>query len=59
MIKRIVDISEQAYLHLLHQQLLIDKKGKTVAQIPVELGRTSFATSGYRADASGGHHMFS
>lgn len=36
MIKRIVDISEQAYLHLLHQQLLIDKNGKTVAQIPVE-----------------------
>lgn len=36
MIKRIVDISEQAYLHQQHQQLLIDKNGKTVAQIPIE-----------------------
>lgn len=36
MIKRTIDISEQAYLHLKHQQLLIDKQGKTVAQIPIE-----------------------
>lgn len=36
MIKRIVDISEQAYLHIQHRQLLIDKKGETVGQIPVE-----------------------
>ncbi len=36
MIKRTIDISEQAYLHLKHQQLLIDKKGETVAQIPIE-----------------------
>ena len=35
-IKRIVDISEPAYVHMLHHQLLIDKQGKTVAQIPVE-----------------------
>ncbi len=36
MIKRIIDISEPAYLHLKHQQLLIDKKGDTIAQIPIE-----------------------
>lgn len=36
MIKRIIDISEPAYLHQKHQQLLIDKNGKTVAQIPIE-----------------------
>jgi CRISP-associated protein Cas1 len=36
MIKRTLDISEQAYLHLKQKQLLIDKKGETVAQIPVE-----------------------
>lgn len=36
MIKRTIDISEQAYLHLKHRQLLIDKKGETVAQIPIE-----------------------
>ena len=36
MIKRTLDISEPAYLHLLHQQLLIDKQGETIAQIPIE-----------------------
>ncbi len=36
MIKRIVDISEPAYLHQQHQQLMIDKNGKTAAQIPIE-----------------------
>lgn len=36
MIKRIVDISEQAYIHLKHQQLLIDKDQETIAQIPIE-----------------------
>lgn len=36
MIKRTIDISEPAYLHLKHRQLLIDKKGETVAQIPIE-----------------------
>jgi len=36
MIKRIVDISEQAYLHVKHQQLLIDKQGETVGQVPIE-----------------------
>lgn len=36
MIKRIIDISEQAYLHIKHQQLLIDKEGKTLGQIPIE-----------------------
>ncbi len=36
MIKRIIDISEQAYLHLKNQQLLIDKRGETVGQVPIE-----------------------
>lgn len=36
MIKRIIDISDAAYLHLKHQQLLIDKQGETVAQIAIE-----------------------
>jgi CRISPR-associated protein Cas1 len=36
MIKRTIDISEQAYLHLTHSQLNIDKKGVTIATIPVE-----------------------
>ncbi len=36
MIKRIVDISEQAYLHTKHRQLLIDKDGKTAGKVPIE-----------------------
>lgn len=36
MIKRTIDISEPAYLHLKNRQLLIDKKGETVGQIPIE-----------------------
>ncbi len=36
MIKRCIDISEQAYLHLKNKQLLIDKQGETVGQIPIE-----------------------
>ncbi len=36
MIKRIVDISDPAYIHVKHQQLLIDKEGKTAGQIPIE-----------------------
>lgn len=36
MIKRIIDISEAAYLHLKHQQLLIDKQNETVGQITIE-----------------------
>ncbi len=36
MIKRIIDISEQAYVHMKHRQLLIDKEGKTVGKIPIE-----------------------
>lgn len=36
MIKRIIDISDAAYLHVKHQQLLIDKEGVTVAQICIE-----------------------
>ena len=36
MIKRIVDISDQAYIHIQHQQLLIDKEGETVGKIPIE-----------------------
>jgi len=31
MIKRIIDISDGAYLHLKNKQLLIDKQGETVA----------------------------
>ena len=36
MIKRIIDISEPAYLHLKNKQLLIDKNNETVGSIPVE-----------------------
>lgn len=36
MIKRIIDISEQTYLHIKNQQLLIDKNKETVGQIPIE-----------------------
>ena len=36
MIKRIIDISEQSYIHLKHKQLLIDKEKITVGQIPIE-----------------------
>lgn len=36
MIKRIIDVSDGAYLHLKHQQLLIDKQGETVGQIVIE-----------------------
>lgn len=36
MIKRIIDVSEPAYLHLKNQQLLIDKNGTTVGSIPIE-----------------------
>lgn len=36
MIKRIIDISEAAYLHLKHKQLLIDKQNDTVGQITIE-----------------------
>ena len=36
MIKRVIDISDAAYIHLKHQQLLIDKKSKTVAQVVIE-----------------------
>ena len=36
MIKRIVDISEQAYIHIKHQQLVIDKEGGVVGKIPIE-----------------------
>ena len=36
MIKRIIDIGDTAYLHLKHQQLLIDKRGETVGQIAIE-----------------------
>ncbi len=36
MIKRIIDISDAAYLHLKHQQLYIDKQNETVGQIPIE-----------------------
>ena len=36
MIKRIIDISEQAYVHMQHKQLLIERDKKVVASIPVE-----------------------
>lgn len=36
MIKRIIDVSEPAYLHLKNNQLLVDKNAETVATIPVE-----------------------
>lgn len=36
MIKRIIDISEPAYLHVQHQQLLIDKNKTTIGQVPIE-----------------------
>ncbi|KAF3982407.1 MAG: type II CRISPR-associated endonuclease Cas1 [Methylococcales symbiont of Hymedesmia sp. n. MRB-2018] len=36
MIKRIIDISDAAYLHLKNKQLLIDKQGETVGQIIIE-----------------------
>ncbi len=36
MIKRIIDISEEAYLHLKNRQLLIDKQGDIVGQVPIE-----------------------
>lgn len=36
MIKRIIDISDGAYLHLKNQQLLIDKQGETVGRVPIE-----------------------
>jgi len=35
-IKRIIDVSEKAYLHIKNKQLLIDRDGETVGQIPVE-----------------------
>ncbi len=36
MIKRIIDISEQAYLHQKNRQLLIEKQGETVGTVPIE-----------------------
>ena len=36
MIKRTIDISEQAYLHVEHNQLCVDKQGETVARIAIE-----------------------
>ncbi len=36
MIKRIIDISDEAYLHVKHRQLMVDKHGETVAQIAIE-----------------------
>jgi len=36
MIKRIIDISEPAYIHLMNKQLLIDKDNETVGSIPIE-----------------------
>ena len=36
MIKRIIDISEQAFLHVKHGQLCVEKQGETVARIAIE-----------------------
>ena len=36
MIKRVIDISEQAYLHVLHSQLCVEKNDIRVATIPIE-----------------------
>ena len=36
MIKRIIDISDGAYVHLKHQQLVIEKQGAVVGQVPIE-----------------------
>jgi len=36
MIKRVVDISEPAYIHQQHQQLLIEKQGVIAAKLPIE-----------------------
>ena len=36
MIKRIIDISEAAYVRLKHQQLVIEKQSEIVGQLPIE-----------------------
>ncbi len=36
MIKRIIDISEAAYVHLKNQQLVIEKQSEIVGQLPIE-----------------------
>jgi len=36
MIKRIIDISEAAYVHLKNQQLVIEKQSEIVGQVPIE-----------------------
>ena len=36
MIKRIIDISEAAYVRLRHQQLVIEKQSEIVGQVPIE-----------------------
>jgi CRISPR-associated protein Cas1 len=36
MIKRIIDISDRAYVHLKHQQLVIEKQSEIVGQVPIE-----------------------
>lgn len=36
MIKRTIDISEQAYLRVEHRQLCVDKQGETIARISIE-----------------------
>ena len=36
MIKRIIDISDGAYVHLKHQQLVIEKQGEIAGQVPIE-----------------------
>jgi|TARA_B100001964_G_C14205768_1_gene588045 CRISPR-associated protein Cas1 len=36
MIKQIIDISEQSYIHLSKKQLLIDQEGKTIGSVPIE-----------------------
>ena len=36
MLKRVIDISSQSYIHKHNSQLIIDQKGETVASVPIE-----------------------
>ena len=36
MIKRIIDIGEQAYLRLKNRQMIVERSGETVDSVPVE-----------------------
>jgi len=36
MIKRVIDVSERAFIHMKHKQLLIERDQETIAKIPIE-----------------------